>query len=71
MAPLQDIRLHNLGDLEFGLKFNGAVGLPIYDFLLVSNSNYMSNMSNSHRLGVIATGKCFSYLLCERLTPYH
>ncbi len=55
-----------MGDLEFDLsmllkvKSNGAVGLPIYDFLLVSNSNYMSN---SHRLGVIATLKKFSYLL--------
>ncbi len=45
-------------DLEFDLsrslkvKSNGAVGLPINDFLLVSNSNYMSN---SHRLGVIAS----------------
>ncbi len=47
-----------MGDLEFDLsrslkvKSNGAVRFPIYDFLLVSNSNYMSN---SHRLGVIAT----------------
>ncbi len=55
-----------MGDLEFDLprslkvKSNGAVGLPIYDFLLVSNSNYMSN---SHRLGVIATRKIFSNLL--------
>ncbi len=39
---------------------DAAIGLPIYNFLLVSNSNYMSN---SHRLGVIATGKMFSYLL--------
>ncbi len=49
-----------LGDLEFDLsrslkvKSNGAVRLLIYDFLLVSNSNYMSN---SHRLGLIATRK--------------
>ena len=55
-----------MGDLEFDLskslkvKSNGAVRLPIYDFLLVSNSNYMSN---SHRLGVIVTQKMFSYLL--------
>ena len=55
-----------MGDLEFDLsrslkvKFNGAVRLPIYDFLLVSNNNYMSN---SHHLGVIATRKIFSYLL--------
>ncbi len=65
-APLRDISLQNLGDLDFGLsrslqvKFKGAVGLPIYDFLLVSKSNYMSN---SHRLGVIATRKYFSFLL--------
>ena len=55
-----------MNDLEFDLseslkvKSNGAVGLPIYDFLLVSNSNHMSI---SHRLGVIATWKFFSYLL--------
>ncbi len=42
MLLLRDIRLQNVGDLEFDLstslnvKFNGAVGLPIYDFLLVS-----------------------------------
>ena len=66
MALLRDIKLQNLGDLEFDLsrslkvKSNGAVGLPIYEFLLVSNSNYMSN---SHRLGVIGTRKFSSYLL--------
>ena len=58
-----------MGDLEFDLsrslevKFNAAVGLPIYDSLLVSNSNYMSN---SHRLGVTAIRNfffIFSYLL--------
>ncbi len=55
---LRHIRLQNLGDLEFDLsrslkvKSNGAVGLPIYDFLLESKSNYMAK---SHRLGVIAT----------------
>ena len=56
----------NLGDLEFDLsmslkvKSNGAVGLPIYDFLLASNCNYVCN---SHHLGVAATRKFFSYLL--------
>ena len=41
-------------DLSISLKVksNGTFGLPIYDFLLVSNSNYLSN---SRRLGVIAT----------------
>ncbi len=39
------------------VKSNSAVGLPIYDFLL------MSNMSSSHRLGFIATRKLFSCLL--------
>ncbi len=49
-----------LSDLERSLKAktNGAVGLPIYDFLLVSNSNYMSN---SHRLGVIAARKISNF----------
>ncbi len=57
-------------DFEFDLsrslkvKSNGVVGLPIYDFLLASNSNYMSN---SHRLGVIATPKNLSSISPE---PY-
>ncbi len=46
-GPLRYIRLQNVGDLEFDLsrslmvKSNGAVRLPIYDFLLVSNNNYV------------------------------
>ena len=60
MALLQDISHQNMSDLEFDLlrslkvKSNGAGGhhIPGYDSLLVSNSNYMSD---SHRLGVIAT----------------
>ncbi len=46
-----------MSDLDIDLsrslqvKSNGSVGLPIYDFLLVSNSNYMPK---SHRLEVIA-----------------
>ncbi len=57
-APLQDIRLPNPIDLEFDhsrtlkVKSNGAVGLPIYGFLLMSNSNHMCI---SHRLGDIRT----------------
>ena len=49
-----------MSDVEFDLssslkvKSNGAVGLPMYDFLLLSNSN---GMCISHRLGVIATQK--------------
>ena len=41
---MRDIRLQNTDDLEFDLsrslkvKSNGAAGLPIYDFLLVSDS---------------------------------
>ena len=55
-----------MGGLEFDLsrslkvKSNGEVGLPKYDFLLVSNSNYMSK---ARHLGVTATRKFFSYLL--------
>ncbi len=66
-APLRDIRLQNMGDLEFDLsrslkvKSNGAVRLLIYDLLLVSISNYMSI---SNRLGVLATRK-------KILLPYH
>ncbi len=43
-APFRDIRLLNLGDIDFDLsrslkvKSNGAVRLPIYDFLLMSTS---------------------------------
>ncbi len=65
-APFQDIRLLNLDDLDFDfprslkVKSNGTVVLPIYDFLLLSNSKYVSN---SHHLGVLATRKFFSYLL--------
>ena len=42
-APLRDIRLLNLGDLDFDLsrslkvKCAGAIGLPIYGFLLMFN----------------------------------
>ncbi len=58
-------------DLEFDplkslkVKSNGAVGLTIYDFLLVPNSNYMSN---SHHLGVIAS-RNFSAIssLCPKI----
>ena len=63
---LPDTRLQNQSDLEFDLsrslkvKFNGAVGVSIYDFLLVSNSNYMST---SHRLTLIGTSTFFFYLL--------
>ena len=55
---MRDINLQNMSDLKFDLsrslnvKSNGAFGLPMYVFLLVSNSNYMSK---SPRLGVIAT----------------
>ncbi len=55
-----------MNDLDFELsrptrvKSNGAVGLPIYDFLLMSNSN---DMPISHRLAVIAIWKFSSYLL--------
>ena len=68
LAPLQDIRLRNLSDFDFDsdldfdfsrslkAKSNGAVGLPIYDILLVSNSKYVSMC---RRLGVIATGNFF------------
>ena len=40
-----------MSDLDFDLsmshkvKSNGTVGFPIYDFLLVSNSDHMSNFT--------------------------
>ncbi len=50
-APLRDTRLQNLGDLDFNLsrplevKCEGAIGLPIYGFLLIFNSNIGPNSS--------------------------
>ncbi len=55
---LRGIRLQTLNDLEFDLsgslkvKSNGAVGFPIYDILLMYNSNHVSI---SRRLAVIDT----------------
>ncbi len=49
LAPLQDIRLRNLSDLEFDLSgslkviCDDVVGLPIYAFLLMFNSNIWPN----------------------------
>ncbi len=43
------MRLHNLGDLEFDVsrslkvKYEGAIALPIYGFLLMFNSNIGPN----------------------------
>ncbi len=74
LAPLRDISLQNLGDLDFDLsrslkvRSNGAVGLPIYDFLLMSNSNYVSNW---HRLGVRATQNFFLLSLIIRTKFRH
>ncbi len=51
-APL-DLTLIDL-KRALKVKSNGVVWLPIYDFLLVSNSNYMSNL---HRLGVDSHSK--------------
>ena len=65
-APLRDIRLWNLSDLDFDLsrslkvKSNGAVGLSIYEFLLMFNSN---QISISHHLGDICIWKFSPYLL--------
>ena len=67
-APLQYINFWNLGDLDFHLsrsfkaKYDGVIGLPIYDFLLMYNSKYMFI---SPRLAVIASQKILKlpYLL--------
>ncbi len=48
-APLRDISLRNLCDLDFDLprslkvKCDGAIGLPMYDILLMFNSNMRPN----------------------------
>ncbi len=50
-APLRDIRLQNLGDLDLDLsrslmaKCEGAIVLPIYGFLLMFNSNIWPNIA--------------------------
>ena len=79
-APLRDMTLWNLIDLEFDfsksfyVKYDGAIYLPIYNSPLVSNSNYTSI---SHRLAVIAAQKICSYLLTlepnfdSPPTPHH
>ncbi len=54
-----------------GLSSNGGIGLPIYDFLLVPNSN---RMSISHRLPVLHTLKFWPYRLSlgqPPPPPYH
>ncbi len=57
LTPILKRNPQNLIDLDFSLsislkvKSHGAVGLPIYDFLLVSNSNHISI---SHNLAVTA-----------------
>ncbi len=69
LAPLQDTRFLNLGDLEFDLpsslqvKSNGVIGLPIYEFLLMYNSNHMSI---SHRSGDNALEKFFPLISYHR-----
>ncbi len=63
-APLQDIGLQNLSELEFdpsrSLKFecDGVIGFSIYDFLYI----YSNRMSVTHCLAVMATQNVF-YLL--------
>ena len=72
MAPLRDISLQNMSDLEFNLsrslkvKCNGAVRLSIFDFLLLSNSNYMSN---SHRLAVTLEKIFLSLIIRAKFRP--
>ena len=53
-APLRDIRLSNLSDLEFDLsrslkvKYDGFLGRPIYGFLLMFNNNIWPNSAPLH-----------------------
>ena len=59
IVPLRDTAPQNVSDLEFDLsksikaKCDGGIGLPIYDFWVVFNSN---NMSISHCLAVLTAG---------------
>ncbi len=53
LAPLQDIRLRNLSDLELDLSrslkviCDDVIGLPIYAFLLMFNSKLWPNSAPS------------------------
>ena len=57
-APSRDIRPWNLDDLEFNLsrslkvKSNGTIGLPMYDFLPMSNSTNSNLISISLSLAI-------------------
>ena len=74
-TPSRDIRLQNMGDFYFDLSMslkvssNSAVGLSIYKFLLMSNSN---QGFISHCLGDICTWKFSPYLLplCQNFAPH-
>ena len=52
LVPLRDIRLQNHSDLDVDLsrslkvRCDGAIGLPIYGFLLTVNSNIWSNSAH-------------------------
>ncbi len=69
LCKIYPVGLQNLGDLEFDLSrslkvnSNGAVGLPIYDFLLLSNSNYMYVYNSITPFRTYSQSKNFSYLL--------
>ena len=58
LAPLQDIRLRNLSDLEFGLSrsfkaiCDDVIELHIYDFLLMFNDNLWPNSAPSQDIGL-------------------
>ncbi len=49
LGSFQDIRLWNLSDLDTDLsmslkvKYDGAIGLLTYDFLLMFNTNILPN----------------------------
>ena len=58
-APLRDIRLQILGDVDIALsrllkvKRDGVIGLPIYRFLLMFNSNIWPNSAPSQNISEI------------------
>ena len=56
MSVLPVIRVQNMSDFDLSrsikVKSNGAVGLSIFEFLFMSNSNHMSI---SYHLGDICT----------------
>ncbi len=82
LAPLRDIRLWNPSDLDldllrsFKVKSNTAVGLSIYEFLSVSNSNhkphvYLSPFRRHMRLKIFSLSLIIGPKFCRPSPQAH